>query len=249
MNNKTKVEILIFCHNFQRRLCWVLSSIHQQIDNPLDIIVNISSLGNNGNPTTESVIKEYDDKLKIKHTVFKHKRNLQYPSLIKNIQIAQSSAEWILCHSCDHIFHPHHFKSIAEYILGKYKGYDKCLSSLDNIHLELKASNDLIDKNKDKFYIENAYEKAFNCTHLEIPERYGPGGYIIFRRQAVIDKNSGKYCTENHDRNLFRRGMRTWSDLPFREAMGGTKSQKWPPMVGINHVRDKELGYHTEEQR
>ena len=65
-----KLEIALQCHNYQRRLCWQLSSFLQQDGDIPEITVNIASLKNNGSPSTEEVIECFrDNHLNIKHTV------------------------------------------------------------------------------------------------------------------------------------------------------------------------------------
>ena len=64
------LEIAINCHNYQHRLCWMLSSILQQDGNIPNILVNISYTPNNGSPTTENVCAFFRDAgLDIKETV------------------------------------------------------------------------------------------------------------------------------------------------------------------------------------
>jgi len=52
-----------------------------------------------------------------------------------------------------------------------------------------------------------------------------------------------------NDRDMFHHGQLARSDRHFRNRMGGSLKIDLPPYIHLGHIRDKELGYHTEEQR
>jgi len=238
------LEIITFCHNFQHRLCWVLSSIAQQSNPAFDITVNLAVIKNNGKPTTEEIVEYYKDKLNIKLTYFKPE-DYAYSGLTRNRQIAESNAEWIMQHSCDFVIHPGYFKMLHNY-LTEHRNLDCCLRSAGKYHTNVEPTNLFVGN---AFYHEDAYNRAASLPRDRFDGR--SGGHIIFRRQAVIEKNDGYYVRPERckDHHLFNEGMKTWSEKAFRSLMGGCKRENFPPHIHLNHRRDKEAGRHLEEQR
>jgi hypothetical protein len=56
-----KIQVAVQSHYFQRRLCWMLSSMVQQVGLPDDFILeaSIAYMPGLGDPTTEAVIKHF----------------------------------------------------------------------------------------------------------------------------------------------------------------------------------------------
>ena len=109
-----KLEICIHCHNYQHRLCWMLSSILQQKGNPPEIEVSISYLPDTGSPKTEAVIDFFREKgLKIIPIELKEgqEKNRAIP---RNIRAKNTKADWILFADCDHVYSPYFFDDIKK---------------------------------------------------------------------------------------------------------------------------------------
>ena len=241
------IEILIYCHNFQRRLCWVLSSLCQQVGNVPEFVVNIASMPGNGSPSTDDVINSFSKRLQFKHTVFSDRNVFAYPGLTKTRQIQESNADWFMCHSCDYVLPPTRLAAINSSIKGEYKDCDTCLSSIGNVHTTVESADAFVQETI--LYENNAYEKAMLLDRFDKRDSR-PGGFLVFSRAAIYKKRNGIYGDSRHikDRNLFNHGMKSRSDVPFRKQMG-CEIVDWPIMVHLNHNRDKEVGYHLEEQR
>lgn len=238
-----KIDILLFCHNFQRRLCWVLSSLLQQTNQ--SYTVNIASLPNNGNPTTEGIIRYYRNRgMIILHHIFTNKDIFAKSSIIKNYQIKDCSSEWILFHSADHVFPTTYIDQLCNNLNGCK--VDTCLGSRGKYHTNEEETNKIINGD---IYIEKVYQKANDIIKKGRDRRVG--GHLIVNRNALIKKTGGIYNSPDHcrDRHLFKKGMKSRGDLWFKSKMGGIANIKLPPLIHLNHTRDKELGYHTEEQR
>ena len=54
----SSLTIALYCHNFQRRLCWMLSSLLDQKDPPR-LVVDVTHMHGNGDPSTEDVVAHY----------------------------------------------------------------------------------------------------------------------------------------------------------------------------------------------
>jgi hypothetical protein len=232
----------------------VLSSIDQQYkcSSPVEILVNIASMPNNGNPTTEEVIKWYmqNTPLLIKHTVFTDKELFSKPSLTKNVQIKDSDCDYFVFHSADQVFHPEYFRTLYSQLTNGYGHVDNCMGGKYKWFSEYEATEKLVNS-ENTMYIENSFKKVGKLPKREEKTSHRLGGHLIVNRQAILDKNDGYYIKpENcNDRHLFNRGMKTRSDIRFRSAMGGCTHLPLPPQVHLEHRRDKEEGYHLEDQR
>jgi hypothetical protein len=106
----------------------------------------------------------------------------------------------------------------------------------------------IVNENKELF-IENVYKKAIGIDRHPFRKGQRIGSHIAFRRDVFNTKCEGFYAIKRYDKHLFDRGMGSRSDRRFRKRMGGTLRCNWPLYVHLNHIRDKELGHHTEEQR
>ena len=241
------LEIILFCHKFQRRLCWVLSSLYEQENCNLNIRVNIASLAsNNGTPSTQKVAEFFRQRgLDIWLTLFERTEEIAHPSMTKNFQIRNSTAEWIMCHSADHVFPTNYFAEV-EKVMSEYPDKDTTIGSGNKFHTDVEATNDAMTSVKPVF-VENAYEqvKALPRLKRQPGERRPakrPGGHIFFRRDAIFKKCDGYYCTweQCSDKHLFKKFMRTCSDPGFRARMGGCLRVELPPLGHCNHFRGKD---------
>ncbi len=250
MGNMPSVELMYYMHNFQRRLCWALSSICQQVGEIPEIVVNIASLPKNGNPCTEDVVDFYRGKgLQIKHTIFREDERDLFArvSNVKTRQITESSCEWLFKPDADHVFSPNFFKEFLQSLI-EHQNCPRCMGSRERITTELNATNSVINSTKE-LYIENVYDKALAIPRR--PQQKFPriGNHIAFRKETFMAKCNGTYALRHYDSHLFRKGMHSRSDSYFRVRMGQTVLMYWPAYIHLEHIRDKELKYHTEEQR
>jgi len=250
----TNVEILIFCDHFQKRLCWVLSSLLQQESHNLEITVNISGVEHdNGTPSNQDVAKFFCERgLDVCLTLYETKEQVAKPSLCKNDQIQASTADWIMCHSADHVFSPGYFAALENTLL-EHHDEDRCLGSGNKTHTDQAATDEHLQNMFDHgpVYIADAFEQALVIKDITYRVRRGAGGHIFFRRLACMTKLDGFYARPEQckDRHLFNAWMNTRSDPGFKSRMGGVVKVAMPPMRHLNHRRGKEEQRHIEEQR
>lgn len=242
-----KLEALIFCHNFQRRLCWVLSSFIQQNPHPFELSVNISCTANNGTPTTEEVARYFSSRgLPVTLSIY-DQQDLAYPSLLKNDQFKRHS-DYFLCHSSDHVLRQDYLEKLA-IAVEKYPDVP-AIGCGEKVHTDREAT-DAEMQSPYCHYVSNVFERAWNIKRIGRRVRKGVGGHFLINKKALVAVNGGIYVKEKNcrDRHLFKKGMKTRSDPGFRRNIGGVKNYPLPPMVHLNHSRDKEEGHHLEEQR
>src|SRR5687768_3449520 len=94
------ITIAVQCHNFQRRLCWMLSSLAQQTA-PNLVVIDIAHLPSNGQPTTEAVIERFSDRLNIRSSPWTDFDQFQFRGIVRNRQLRNCLTHWILFSDSD----------------------------------------------------------------------------------------------------------------------------------------------------
>ena len=242
-----KIDIDIACVYFQRRICWMLSSLLQQISPP-ELVVDVAYQPNNGNPTTEVVLDYFENAgLKIRRTVcgeeIKGKRGV-----VRNRQLAASDADWALFTDADMVYHPDFFADLAGQLAGPLAAETRCLTST-RISLAKDHCKD--------FFNSPTHPYIYPCTIPEVSQlvstwpvyRISPAmgaGYFQMANIAHLRKNhKGRYL--NSRRN--DRGWHTTSDKRFRGMLGGVCRIKTKPEYHLNHERPREEGMSDDIQR
>lgn len=241
------IEFCIQCHNFQRRLIWQLSSLREQVYNMDDVLINISSLEHNGDPTTEEVIEYFKKEgLRIKHTTFFDQDLFAKRGLVRNRNIIESCSDWLFFADADVVYHPEFFVGLASYLSTNGSHITNCITSISKLHTEPDMTNRLMDNTR-LSRITNCFQKAGQINIINKTNKKIAGGAMqVVKRSAIPDLI---YVPYSKDRDLFKQGQRAKSDIQFRKRMGGTTIIDLPLQIHLNHYRDKEAGHHLEEQR
>jgi len=91
--DKLDIEICIHTFHYQRRLCWMLSSILQQEGNVPNIIVSISHTDNDGDPTTAEVCEFFRKQgLNIKEQIVSQDQ-VKNRAIGRNLQVADTNSD------------------------------------------------------------------------------------------------------------------------------------------------------------
>ena len=140
-----KIEIVIHCYNYQRRLSWMLCSILQQKGDLPNIEVSVSYLPNNGNPTTEKVLDFFEEKgLKIIRVPLE-KGQESNRAIPRSIRTEKTDADWLLFADCDLVYDPLFFDDWERfvYVSSSYyqilKDFTKEKGSIMSVMLALKC--------------------------------------------------------------------------------------------------------------
>ena len=104
MSDSPLITIAVQCHFFQRRLCWMLSSLAQQTE-PEHVVFDVSFTPNNGDPSTEAVIEAFDQ-VNIGSKVWEDYSVFQELGLVRTRTLRECQTEWLLFSDCDMLFHP-----------------------------------------------------------------------------------------------------------------------------------------------
>ena len=253
-----KFTIALVCHNFQQRLCWMLSSIVQQSCFPFDIVIDIACRRHNGIPSTESIAHKFNQTgLKIRLTYVDDIDIFAKRGLVRNLQIKnaiEDERNYIWFADADHVYQPETFFELIQWLNVNGKETHACIFSRYKAHTEVQATNRLMYEYSDKsLYIPSAFLKAISLPTIQHSDknRLAPGNMQIVAMEDIINLSGGVYvnpddCRDNH---LFKKGQRAYSDIHFRQRIGKSVAIKLPLQLHLNHARDKEAKKHIEVQR
>lgn len=247
-----KITIAIQCDNFEKRLCWMLSSIKQQyILNPVTfpkIVIDIAYLEQDKPLRTIEVIRFFRDRgLDITTSKYKrHKHIFERRGLVRNRQLKEAMGEWILFADSDMVYPPDYFQKLGD-ILYRDSSNPHCLhSARQSTYLE--DTNALIDAYTYPTEIVNAFTLA-EALPSKIKSNIGAGYCQIANISLIKESDAPYYVPDNcrKDSPMFTM-QKARTDAIFRRRLGREKIDL-PRQVHLQHVRDKEVGYHSLEQR
>ena len=249
-----KIEIAVSCSWFQRRLCWMMSSVLQQKGDVPEIIFNVAYPKNNGNPTTEEVCEFFKNKgLNVKETVYDTEKDMQRRGLVRNKQLENTVADWILFADTDMVYHSLFFENIKKQLETTYKDETKCLAAR-RISLAKQHSKDFfnkLDKNKYPCVIENPDDIVKEWPVFQRTYATGAGYFQLANVKNIKDNHNGLYvnpkrCRDKPEVDAYHK---TRSDCQFRKAIGGVVKMKTLSQYHLNHERDNETKKHINVQR
>lgn len=249
------IEIAVSCTWFQKRLCWMLSSILQQKGNTPNIIFNVAYPRNNGNPITEDVCKFFKDNgLNIKETQYENEISIQRRGLVRNRQLLESKADWILFSDSDMCYDPFFFEDLQNQLQGDLKDEIRCISAR-RISLDKQYSKDYFNKIDKYIYpcvVTNVAEFVSKWPIFKITNSCGAGYFQLANVKNIKEKHGGIYVDPQHCADVPEHDKfhKTKSDKQFRRMLGGIKRIKTKPQYHLNHERDNEEGFkHLKIQR
>jgi len=244
--NVTKIEIAISCTLYQKRLCWMMSSILQQKGNVPNIIFNVAYPQSNGNPTTENVCKLFKDNgLNVKETIYKNEVEIQKRGLVRNMQLKETDADWILFSDADMVYDPLFFEDLKNQLENtELKNETRCISA-KRISLSKEYSKDYfnkIDKNIYPCIVPNVAQFVSKWPIFKISRSCGAGYFQLANVKNLKENCNGVYVDPQHcnDEAEFESYHKTRSDQQFRRLVGGTITIKTRPQYHLNHERDNE---------
>ena len=265
-----KIDIAVACVFFQRRLCWMLSSLVQQTTwnrwggEQHELTIDIAYQPNNGDPTTEAVLTDFKNRnyireefgvhecflgrapIKIRRTVcgdeIKGARGV-----VRNRQLAASKADWILFADCDHVYAPDFLDDLAAQLAGPLKDERRCITTT-RISLDKDYSKNFFNNTKPgdyPCYILDAAQKVSTWPVFRISPAMGAGYFQLANVARLRQDHGGLYVPNDwHDK-----GWNTNSDKHFRNRLGGVCKIETKPQYHLNHERPREEGLPDDIQR
>jgi len=229
-----KLEIAIHTHNYEKRLCWMLSSILQQEGNVPDITVSIAYLPGTDKPACEDVIAFFRDKgLDIIEVIMKE-NEIHNRSISRNIRAGETEADWILFADSDMVYDSHFFEDIQKKLDTDERRNETKVFGANRHSLDIPFCIKYFDEDEREYPCEIP-NVASICSEWPVMWVKGagiaPGNFQLARVQAIKDKG-GIYCGTKRD--LWRR---TKSDRGFRVHMGGRIPMETLHQYHLNHDR------------
>jgi len=232
-----KLEICIHCYHYERRLCWMLNSLHQQKGNYPHININISHVLNDGNPTTEEVCDFFrKNGLNIYETILTPKeipnRSIGRNKQVKDI-IETKRADWVLFADSDMVYDPYFFEDVQKQLNNKFKNETKVIGA-DRVSLDIPFCIKYFEENSREY--PSIIPDVANIASAW-PIKWVKGGNIaagnfqLASVKSIID-HGGVYTKKSRD--VWRA---TRSDRGFRRQMGGRCSMKVKKQYHLNHDR------------
>lgn len=250
------ITVAVQCHNFQRRLCWLLSSIADQ-SAVESVVVDVAFLKGNGTPETEDVLGYFwEHGVQSKPSVWTDYEAFCRRGNVRTRQLQECRTEWIMFTDADHVFGPEHFWTLASE-LQKHQNA-RYLIGAGRLSTDVDKANALVDRhvNQAPSRVERAFDKARAIAQERVRGAIGAGNSQIV--SVPYGAHGGLYVdpARNPDRGWSHgKGQNTRSDVAFRRRMsagGGLhKLPAWfdSQVVHLSHDRDKDAGRHVSAQR
>jgi hypothetical protein len=256
------ITIAIQCEHFQRRLCCMLSSIHNQNDKEkkFHIVTDIAHSINNGKPTTEESI-DFFKKLgmDIISRPYDSYDRYQYRGMTRSDQIADCKTDYMLFSDCDMVYHPNLFLYLTDVLVeneeySNYNGVMTCGRYSQPNHTIEKSNifvNNMFEEDKPK-YIENIWDLSNKKLQKKSRRNVGAGYWQLINMELC--DHGGYYVSDRscRDRGWEGKGQKASSDRQFRKRIGIKKAMpEWfsKNQIHLNHNRDSMYQKHIKEQR
>lgn len=241
-----RLEISLQNFKFERRLCWLLSSV-AQADKPksMDIVVSISYIPGTGDPDCDSVVDLFTQRgLCFDNSVFQDDSVMRFRGNCRNIRLKETKADWILFADADMIYPKTWFTELEKYITGSHASSRRCLFGARKT-VPLSSANMEVESRKYPCEIPDAYATLNKYRCKRQPAR-AAGNCQIANVEVVRQDHGGVYVAKNKDSDWNKRDVRTFSDIFFRGKMG-QEQLALPLQIHLNHHRD--IGRHTGQQK
>jgi len=245
-----KLELAVSCHQFQHRFCWMLSSLLQQRGEQPELIVNAAYIENTGDPTTADLLYFFESEgLTVKHTPYPDKEEFQYRGLVRNRQLAETEADWIWFGDCDMVVHPDYITQLYDALTIDYFDEQRMLhSGRFSTDKPPDATNRLVEGFTYPCVVPDAYELS-NGLKKHKKSNKGAGFCQIANVKVLREKHGGLYVDPSRNPDFsWSKYSRCRSDVQFRRRLG-RQAVDLPRFIHLQHIRDNEIGHHTEVQR
>lgn len=254
------ITIAIQCHNFQKRLCFMLSSLlAQKKQSRYHLTVDIAHYAGNGIPSTDELISFFTSQgLDIFSRTYNNYERFKYRGLTRNDQIASCKTNLLLFADTDMVYHPRFFYRMIELVTTdeQYKNYEGIMTcgrwSQDNSIIE-KTNEFVASLIQDKpVYIKDIWSLADQKLEKVSRGNVGAGFFQLINMSKC--KHGGFYVEEEHckDYDWEEKGQKAKSDQQFKRRIGIKKRMpSWysNAQIHLNHFRDNMFQKHLEEQR
>jgi len=229
-----KIEICIHCYHYERRMCWMLSSILQQEGDIPEIVVSISYLPEHGSPTTESCIEFFREQGMKIISLPVNQGEESNRAIARNLRAKNSKADWLLFADADMVYSTNFFEELKKNLeKDEWKNEKKCIGA-DRHSLEIEYCKDFFYNDTTEYpcIVTNVADIVSKWPLWYIRgKRIAPGYFQLASLEAIKEKG-GIYSNINIDKWRLCK-----TDRVFRRHMGGKVGMDLPPMYHLNHDR------------
>jgi hypothetical protein len=245
------IQVAAQVHNFERRFCWMLSSIRRQLGthNGHHVSVSVAYVKNTGNPACEEVIKTFRDVgMDIRAVEYGDVSEFQYRGWTRNAQFYKCDADWILFADADMVYPPDFFVRAFNLLeTEEFKGSPNCLYSR-RFSTTLEETEALVNSYSYPRVIDDPWGEACYLPG-KLKSNIGAGYCHLVNVPLLRSSTQPYYCVPgkkvDHSWETYAKAK---SDQHFRKRVGG-KPIPLPTQIHLQHIRDNELGRHTTLQR
>jgi len=247
-----KVEIAVTCHFFQKRMSWMISSLIQQQGDIPEIVFNAAYAIDTGEPSTQETLNYFSKRtcgrpITFKHTPYLGTSELQYRGLVRNRQLANSDADFMFFSDSDMLFGPYWFSKLLP-VLKANKDETRMMYT-GRYSTDIAKSNVLVDSYRYPAIIPGAFDMVSQLPKKK-RRNCGAGFCQIVSVQSMRDNYGGLYVPPKKCRDFSweKKYQKARSDTMFRHIVG-KRGVDLPYLIHLNHIRDKQVGKHIEDQR
>jgi hypothetical protein len=239
-------------YRFELRWRWAISSLMQQdLPDDVKIMIDCAVLDGDKNPLRfPSALCPWLTYWPTERKTFEKR------GYTRNEQVARAAelrADWLYFTDADHVYPPRYVAALVRELKRRPRE-TRVLFDWATLTTTLPSAQALMARKRSEWVEPHAYDRACELPTLpKLPNLHAGGAMQVARLSAIMAHNGGRYIHPKYrrswDRKLFD-GQRARSDWQFRATMGERRiALDSRPKLHLNHVRDKEIGRHTEEQR
>jgi len=256
---KKSITIAVQCHNFQKRLSFMLSSLlDQNNQEDYDLVFDLAHVEEESTPSNKDIIDYFRSQgINIKARKYEGFDRFQFRGFVRNDQLKDCSTDYMLFADCDMVYHPDFFHKLINTLTTeeKYKDYGGVMMA-GRYSNPIEDANAIVDSEgfTSTPYVASSWKLASLLP--KIKRRSCGAGYFQLIN-AKTCKHGGLYVAEDSCRDWGwydgkKNMQKARSDQQFRRRVK-IKEQlpKWfhRAQIHLNHFRDNEHGSHLEIQR
>jgi hypothetical protein len=256
---KPSITIAVQCHNFQRRLSWMLSSLVDQVNrDDYNLVFDLAYVEEESDPSMKIILERFaKEGIFIRERIYTGFDRFQYRGLVRNDQLKDCSTDFMIFADSDMVYHKEFIHKLVDLMNNdsQYKGYGGILMA-GRFSNPISDSNALVDSRtySEDPYVTDSWDSA--STLKKIKRRSCGAGYFQLI-DAKTCEHGGLYVAEKSCRDYGwydgkNNMQKARSDRQFRRRV---KIKKQLPdwfhqgQIHLNHDRDNEHGSHLENQR
>lgn len=231
------IEVAVQTWKFNKRLCWMLSSIIQQVDLPADckIVVSLAFIKDTG---VEDVLAAFANTgLVYKTHVYPNFESFARRGFTRNKQATESFADWIMFADSDMVYPRDFFSKLIKELSGAFKDNPGCLI-LPRYSNEIENTDPMINAETYPGVIADAAAKVAGIP-LRMCRNIGAGYCQIANIEQLVKNHGGLYMPG--DLMIDGKPSQTRSDKYFRKKLGVVyMPDTIPVQMHIQHLRGRD---------